>query len=363
MAASLASAQIVSPDVHPDRTVTFRLKMPGAKSVKVSVEGSDAVSMTRDATGLWSLTTAPLAPDIYGYGFDVDGVAVLDPNCDQIKPNLIWRGNMVLVPGETPEPWEVQHVPHGTLHHHFYKSGVIGDERDYFVYTPPNYSPKQKYPVMYLLHGYSDMANGWTEVGKAHVIMDNLIAAGKTKPMIVVMTLGYGIPDFASPIRSGFDNNRSQRNYDLFRQALIEEVIPRIQSEYSASSQPKDRAIAGLSMGGAESLYTGLNNLDKFTYIGAFSSGGLSNSFDAVFPGLNAQTANKNLKQLWISCGTEDGLITPNRTLVKWLKSKDIKLTAVETPGRHAWPACLDGVASQPGRLQPIAVSVIVSAS
>jgi len=244
---------------------------------------------------------------------------------------------MVLVPGNPPEPWEVRDVPHGEIRHIFYKSAIIGDQRDYFVYTPPGYSRARRYPVLYLLHGYSDTANAWTEVGRANVILDNLIAEGKAKPMLVVMPLGYGIPDFASPGGPGFQPARTKRNYDLFRRALLEEVIPRVDSEFAVSHQARNRAIAGLSMGGAESLYTGLNNLDKFADIGAFSSGGVTAGFDTMFPNLRASVANRRLKHLYIACGTEDGLIKTNRDLVKWLASKGVRLIQVETPGRHAW--------------------------
>ncbi len=333
----MASVQMISPEVNRDRTVTFRLEMPGAKAVDLNFEGVDAAPMTKGVNGVWTITTAELAPDIYGYGFDVDGVTILDPNNALIKPNLIWRSNMVVVPGSKAKPWEVRDVPHGIVHHHFYKSGIIGDQRDYFVYTPPGYTARAKYPVLYLLHGYSDTANAWTEVGKANVIVDNLIAEGKVNPMLIVMPLGYGIPDFASPHGPGFQPARTKKNYDLFRKALLEEVIPRVETDYSILRQPRSRAIAGLSMGGAESLYTGLNNTDRFAYIGAFSSGGITTDFAKMFPGLDPSTANDRLRELWISCGTEDGLIKVNRDLVKWLNERKVRLTAVETPGRHAW--------------------------
>jgi len=296
--------------------------------------------MTKGMNGVWTITTKPLAPDIYGYSFLADGETRLDIHNPAMKPNLIWVGNMVTVPGNPPEPWEVQHVPHGQLHRHFYKSGIIGDERDYFVYTPPGYQPTKgnKLPVLYLLHGYSDMANGWTAVGMAHVILDNMIASGKTKPMVVVMTLGYGVPDFASPLRAGFrDPNIVNQNYDRYRKALMEEVIPAVQKEYRVSSKRSDRAIAGLSMGGAETLWVGLNRLEDFSYVGAFSSGGLPNNLETDFPKFDGAKVNKSLKVLWVSCGVDDGLIGFNRGLVTWLKLKSAKVQVHETPGRHAW--------------------------
>ncbi len=331
---------MLSPEIHSDRSVTFRFRDLGATKVDVGIEGRDAIPMTKGQNGIWSVQTPPLAPDLYGYTFSSDGETRLDIHNPQMKPNLIWQSNMFLLPGTPSEAWEVQHVPHGQIHHEFYQSKVIGDERDFFVYTPPGYRPNTgtKYPVLYLLHGYSDVASGWTEVGKAHVIMDNLIAQGKTKPMLVVMTLGYGVPDFASPNRSGFrDPNIVSKNYELYKQALMSEVIPSIEKSYRVKSDRRSRAIAGLSMGGAESLYVGLNNLATFSSIGAFSSGGLSSAFDEVFPNIDAIKKGSLLKLLWISCGTEDGLIGTNRNLVTWLKQKQVPVDAHETSGRHTW--------------------------
>ena len=183
-----------------------------------------------------------------------------------------------LLRGPASLPWEVTGVPRGAVHHHFYRSGVVGDNRDFYVYTPPGYDLKAKrpYPVLYLLHGYSDDASGWTAVGRAHVILDNLIAQGKAKPMLVVMPLGYGAPEIVS--RNGprlRDPGLRQRNFDKFRDALLAEVIPEVEKSYRVAKDRGSRAIAGLSMGGAESLYTGLNALDRFAWVGAFSSGGL----------------------------------------------------------------------------------------
>jgi enterochelin esterase family protein len=335
---AMAQTRFVSPEVHQDNTVTFRLKDLNAAKVGLSVEGFDAVPMTRGPGGIWTATTAQLAPDIYGYSFTVDGEPRLDPHNSSIKPNLIWQSNMVFVPGSPPEAWEVQNVPHGMVHHHFYHSNVIGDDRDYFVYTPPGYSAgRSKLPVLYLLHGFSDTASGWTEVGKANVILDNLIATGRAKPMVIVMTLGYGVSDCATGGRNFADRTRTKRNYDKYRDALFTEVMPAVARDYRVSTDRVSTAIAGLSMGGAESLYVGLKNLDKFAWVGAFSSGGLGENFDEEFPGLSGATANRRLKLLFVSCGTSDGLITFNRHLVTWLNGKKVNNTAVETSGRHAW--------------------------
>jgi len=224
-------------------------------------------------------------------------------------------------------------------HHHFYRSAIISDDRDYYVYTPLGYSPaaKKPYPTLYLLHGFSDDASAWTAVGRANVILDNLIAQGKAKPMIVVMPLGYGAPEILSQgFAPSHDASLRQRNFQKFRDALLTEVLPQVEAAYRVSKDRKSRAIAGLSMGGAESLLTGLNTLDRFAWIGAFSSGGVTEDFQADFPELNSN-ANSQLRLLWIACGTDDHLIEINRKFRAWLDSKGIHHTDVETPGAHTW--------------------------
>jgi len=191
--------------------------------------------------------------------------------------------------------------------------------------------------VLYLLHGFSDDASGWTAVGRANVIFDNLIARGKAKPMIVVMPLGYGAPEI---LKGGFGAFRNaelrDRNFAKFTEALLKEVLPQVESSYAVNKDRNARAIAGLSMGGSESLLTGLNHLDQFAWIGAFSSGGIPEEFDKDFPGLDAK-ANSRIKVLWIACGTDDHLIEINRKLRKWLEEKGVHKTDIETPGAHTW--------------------------
>src|SRR5882762_4764958 len=340
-------APVVSPEAHADHRVTFRLRAPNAKEVSVQIEGaSKPLAMQKDDEGVWSGTTDPFAPDYYGYAFIVDGVAMFDPSNSATKPNFLYRASELHVPpaaansGDSASPtWEIADVPHGEVHHHFYRSKVVGDERGYFVYTPPGYDPrgKQSYPVLYLLHGYSDDASAWTAVGRANVILDNLIARSKAKPMLIVMPLGYGAPEILTPNSGGFrDPGIAQRNLDRFREALLTEVIPRVEAEYLVMKERDSRAIAGLSMGGAESLLTGLNTLDEFAWIGAFSSGGITQDFDKEFPNLDANT-NAQLRLLWIACGTDDHLIEINRTLRAWLASKSIHHVDIETPGAHTW--------------------------
>jgi enterochelin esterase family protein len=190
---------------------------------------------------------------------------------------------------------------------------------------------------LYLFHGFSDDASGWTSVGRANFILDNLIAQGKAKPMLIVMTLGYGAPEIVA--RGGprlTDPGIREKNYDRFRDALFQEVQPQIEKSYKVLRDRNSRAIAGLSMGGAESLYIGLNALDRYAWVGAFSSGGTFDDFEATYPHLNSQTAAQ-LHLLWIACGTEDRLIQGNRKFREWLASKQIRHVDIETPGMHTW--------------------------
>lgn len=332
-------APLVSPEVHADGSVTFRFRAPNAQEVKLAREGAEPEAMEKDGQGVWSVTTAPLAPDYYGYSFVADGVRLIDPANNRLVPNLLTPGSAVHVSGLVSLPWELNDVPHGEIHHHFYKSTVAGDDRDYYVYTPAGYDPaaKKTYPVLYLLHGFSDDASGWTAVGHANVIFDNLIAQGKAKPMIVAMPLGYGTMEM---IRLGWGawshTDVRDANFKKFSEALLTEVMPRVENEYRITKDRNARAIAGLSMGGSESLLTGLNNLDKFSWVGAFSSGGIPDDFQKDFPSLDAK-ANQQLHLLWIACGTEDHLLTVNRNLREWLKTQGVKATEIETPGMHTW--------------------------
>ncbi|HZM11468.1 MAG TPA: alpha/beta hydrolase-fold protein [Candidatus Limnocylindrales bacterium] len=331
---------VQSPEVQADGRVTFRFFDPGAKEVQLNFEGAPKLlPMTRDDSGLWSITLGPLDPDLYGYIFIADGVYLLDPNNSSLKPNLLQPQNVVEVSGPTPQLWDVAEVPHGVIHHHFFKSKVVGDQRDFYVYTPPGFDPKAKtkYPVFYLLHGFSDSADGWTAVGKANVILDNLIAQSKVKPMIVVMPLGYGTPEMIKLKQAAWNHpDVRQQNFDGFRKSLLTEVMPMVEGAYPVSTKREDRAIAGLSMGGSESLLTGLNNIDKFAYVGSFSAGGLSDDYEPAFPTLDAKQASQ-LRTLWIACGTSDRLNDDNRKFKAWLKSKDIAFTDIETPGAHTW--------------------------
>src|SRR5260370_20799072 len=234
-----AAGGVVSAEVVGDQRVTFRVRAPNVKGVSVEIDGAGKpLTMQKDAEGIWSATSEPLAPDYYGYAFVVDGVTMFDPSNSAAIPNFLYRASELHIPpasanATAPLPWETADVPHGEIHHHFYRSNVVGDERGYFVYTPPGYDPrgKQTYPVLYLLHGYSDDADAWTAVGRANVILDNLIAQGKAKPMLIVMPLGYGAPEILLPNSGVFHApGITQRNFDRFRETLLTEVIPRVEA-------------------------------------------------------------------------------------------------------------------------------------
>lgn len=340
VAVAEGAEHIVSPEVQADGRVTFRFADPNALKVEVSIEGQAAPTpMQKDESGIWSATVGPLPPDFYGYNFNADGVDLVDPSNTTLKPNLLNLSNEVHIP-DPSLPWEIADVPHGQIHQHFYRSKIAGEDRDYYVYTPPKYDPKKKteYPVLYLLHGFSDDASGWTAVGRANVILDNLIAQGKAKPMLVVMTLGYGDMEV---VRRGWDSwsdkDLAWRNLSRYTEILLGEVIPQVEGEYRVKKDRESRAVAGLSMGGAESLLSGLNHPDQFAWVGAFSSGGIDNrDFATEFPGVDV-SINKKLKLLWIACGTEDHLIKINRQFKSWLKDKGVQFTDIETPGMHTW--------------------------
>jgi len=336
-----APKRLVSPQVHSDGSVTFRFHAPNAQEVSVVRVGGKELSMQKSEDGVWSGTTEALDPDYYGYAFHMDGTYIGDPSNPVTIPNLLNQSSEVHVPGPPTLPWETNDVPHGVVHHHFFHSKVVGDDRDFYVYTPPGYDANARtlYPVLYLLHGYSDYANAWTAVGRANVILDNLIAQGKVKPMIVVMPLGYGLsipaifaPDAPAPFA---DNKRHEQNLTGFRDSLLTEVIPQVEQSYRVHTDRMSRAIAGLSMGGAESLFVGLNAPDRFAYIGSFS-GGANEPYTSEFPNLSAK-ANSLIKVLWIACGTEDHLIEPNRKFREWLTSIKVEHTDIDTPGEHTW--------------------------
>lgn len=338
--AIFAPAQFVqSPEVSSDRRVTFRFPAPYAKEVRLFREGADPIPMRKNADGLWSVTVGPLEADFYGYKFIADGVHLMDPQNTAIEPNLFAPESLLHVPGPSSLPWETGDIPHGEVHEHLYHSGVVGDDRELFVYTPPGYDAQAKkpYPVLYLLHGLSHDARSWTEVGRAHLIADHLIAQGMIKPMVIVMPSGYGDAEvLARPEHVDRWQQIWVSNLRRFHEAFLAEVIPLAEKSYRISNDRRSRALAGLSMGGTEALFTGLNASDRFDWIGSFSAGTLAEDVAPLFPSLDAK-ATAQLRLLWIACATDDSLIVPNRRFREWLSSKGIRSTPIETLGRHTW--------------------------
>jgi enterochelin esterase-like enzyme len=340
--AAQTPARLRSVDVHPDHTVTFSYKDAAAAKVTLSLDGvAKSIPMEKDETGLWTVTTQPLSPEVYNYHFEADGDHRLDPVNPHLTTNLVSASNMFTVSGDTPQPWEDTDVPHGTMHRHIYTTatvlGLPDNQSGYVVYTPPGYDEKAKkpYPVFYLLHGWSDSDASWSANGRANLIFDNLLAAGRIKPMVVVMPLGYGDIAFVRDYSLWNDPAAIDHNTDLFAKALLTEVMPKVESEYRVSKDRNDRAIAGLSMGGLESIEVGLTHTADFAWIGGFSSAVHNLNYTQKLASLDPKTAN--LRLLWVACGTEDSLIEPNRKLVAFLKTKEMPVTPIETPGLHSW--------------------------
>jgi len=348
-------AAIKSPEIAADGRVTFRLRAPNAKEVIVSF-GQTRLPMQKDDQGVWSATSDALAPNYYTYSFVIDGTTVNDSANRRAETSFGSARSMFVIPG--PEPWLPDPaVPRGAIARHTFRSAIANDERDFLVYTPVGYDPKRSraYPTLYLLHGLGDDAERWMNGGGANVILDNLIAQGKAVPMVVVTTLGYGV-------NNGPAGASTPESIPGYTKILLTEVMPVVEQTYNVAKTRDPRAIAGLSMGGAEAIFTGLNHPDKFAWIGSFSGAfvmwrsaagvdanagnagrgaGPSNSaavFDKTFPALDAKV-NSSIRLLWITCGTADGLIGVNREFKDWLKSKNVRFSEEEVPDLgHVWP-------------------------
>jgi enterochelin esterase family protein len=333
---------LLSHELHADRSVTFRFKDASAKHVELNLEGiAKPISMTRGQGGIWNYTTPPLAPEIYSYSFLVSGQQRLDPENFTVAPNMAFPpANAVEVPGDTPQPWDLTDVPHGILYDLHFTSkialGLPASQEEVVVYAPPGYDPHAStpYPVLYLLHGWSGVAESWSHDQQANLIFDNLLAGGKIKPMVVVMPLGYGDMAF---VEHGFDVWRDpaavEHNTQLFMSMLTGEIMPFAESAFNISRDRESRAIAGLSMGGLEALDTGLHNTDKFAWIGGFSSAVHNLDYEHQLTALDPKAAN--LKLLWIACGSEDDLIDANRKTIAFLKARGMPVTQIEMPGLH----------------------------
>lgn len=354
---------LISPEILPDHRVTFRIYAP--KASEVSIDGDWILQgrgtggpLQKDDQGIWSITVGPLVPDFYTYTLTVDGVPTMDPQNPTIKQGIAGLKNMFLVPGEEAAFADTQPVPHGDVRSVWYDSTTLGCARRMHVYTPPEYDGSEEpYPVLYLIHGGGDDDVAWSTIGRAGFIMDNLLAAEKVKQMIVVMPNGSIRPSVFSLRLTGADRTSPaaikarietiSRLHDLFVEDLLTTIIPTVEKRYRVLTTREDRAIAGLSMGGAETLRVAPSNLDKFAYIGVFSMGlqvgahaGVNTDFEernAVFFA-DPNRTNQMLKLFWIAAGENDHIITDGaRRLSETLKRRGIQHTFNETEGGHTW--------------------------
>jgi enterochelin esterase family protein len=323
----------VSPEVHPDGRITFRLQAPKAEKVSVVCEAVGTQPMQKDEQGVWSLTVGPVAPGIYDASFDVDGLRITDPLSPNVFGNRQGSRGYVEVPGPAGQPRhdEWRDVPHGTVSIHWYTSTATGARRRVHVYLPPGYHQEAatRYPVLYLLHGSGDNDSHWTLLGRANVIADNLLADGRAVPMLIVMPDGHA----ASRDRE----QERGRGRELFEKDLLESVVPLVESAYRVQADPQHRGIVGLSMGGGQSIGVGLGHPDQFAWIGAFSAA--VSGQDPVLAGLRTDpnAANEKIKLLWIGIGKDDFLLARNHEFVKILDELKVRHTYQETDGRHAW--------------------------
>ena len=322
---------LASPEVHPDRRVTFRVRATNATEVTLFgdwMKPEAKQTMTRDAQWIWSTTVGPLEPGLAIYTFTIDGVTTPDPVNPRIKLRARTSASLVDVPGNPPELWEARDVPHGKVEMNWEKSRVTGDTRAYYVYTPPGYKAGgwKRYPVLYLLHGNNDTAAGWTDVGKANFILDNLIAEKRAVPMIIVMPFGHAAP-FGAP---------QSNNTAMVERYLVEEVMPQVEKKYRVARGRENCAIVGLSMGGGHALHIGLSHLDRFSAVAAFSSA-VPPRFETRFNSLleNPDATNKKLKLLWIGCGRQDSAFERNQTLSELLTQHKIRNAFHATEGLH----------------------------
>ncbi|MGH9721162.1 MAG: alpha/beta hydrolase [Bryobacteraceae bacterium] len=336
---------LVSPEVRTDRSVTFRLRAPKAGEVTLRgdwMQGQTREKLSKDSSGVWTVTLGPLTPDIYAYSFSIDGVNTLDPGNPRVKGGSRGFGSSVLdVTGERTLH-QLRDVPHGSVQAVWYKSPTIGTTRRFFVYTPPGYDKDRstRYPVLYLLHGNGDTESEWPWYGRANFIMDNLLADGKIRPMLVVMPYGHTVPP------NELTPETRTRNTQWMEEDVLKNIIPRVDAQFRTAPGPKNRAIAGLSMGGGQSVNIGLNNLGTFAWIAVFSAGvngggpardskGFEEKAKAALSG--GAAANKKISLLWIGCGKDDAAMQSAEQLAGILDKAGIRYTIRKTEGAHTW--------------------------
>ena len=348
--------QVVSPEVSAERKITFRILAPNVQAVKVGGGDIPGIAtngvMAKGTNGVWEVTVGPVNPGAYRYNFNVDGLSVIDPRSAAISEsnNNVW--SLVQVPGA--EFMDTLDVPHGAVAAVTYYSKALGKFRRMHVYTPPGYEKgKGKFPVFYLLHGAGDSDDAWTSVGRAGNILDNLIAAGRAKPMVVVMPAGHTrtgpTPRPAAPPTG----TPAQLPKDEFTQDFESDILPHVEKKYRVHTDRKNRAIAGLSMGGAQTLNIGIPNLEKFAYLGVYSSGvfGIAGggrggnrntpqgpSFEERHAAiLDNAKLKKGLKLFWFATGKDDFLVETSRKTVEMFQKHNFDVVYKETEGAHTW--------------------------
>lgn len=338
-----------SPEVSTDRHVTFRIRASKAEAVRLAggdIPGnSRGAEMKKDDKGVWTVTLGPIDPGAYRYNFNIDGVPVIDPRNAAISESNSNVWSLVYVPGA--DFMDTKEVPHGAVAAVTYYSKSLGKFRRMHVYTPPGYElGSGKFPVFYLLHGAGDCDEAWTSVGRAGFILDNLIAAGKAKPMIVVMPAGHtrAFTFGARPPAGG----SGRPPVDEFVQDFNNDIMPYVEKNYRVLTDRNSRAIAGLSMGGAQTLNIAIPHLEKFGYIGVYSSGvfGIAGGRGAAAgpsweeqhkESLDNADLKKGLKLVWFATGKDDFLIATSRATVEMLKKHKFDVTFKETSGGHTW--------------------------
>ena len=343
---------IISPEVNnADSSVTFRFKAPSANEVLLDGQfRNERIPMTKDSAGVWSVKVGPIKPDMYPYRFIVDGLDIADPRNSDIFPNEGFQNSLVEVTGNISLVHTVKNVPHGTLSYNYYYSNELG-VRPVVVYTPPDYksNPTKEYPVLYLLHGTTDTQETWSKVGRANIILDNLIYENKAEPMIIVMPYGR-----AYPVISKYSGSiRNWENLQEFKKDFMNNLMPYIEENYRIKKDKNFRAIAGFSGGGGTSLYFGLNNPDLFSWVIGFAPGMLKEEFErnnaVAFE--NPELTNERLKLFWLGVGKEDFLYGVVNEYMDVLDQKNIKYEKFISGGGHTWMNCkllLSKIAQKP---------------
>jgi enterochelin esterase family protein len=341
-----------SPEILSDNQVTFRIYAPKASEVTISGDWigqglGTGGELAKDDEGVWSITVGPLPADVYSYAFTVDGVKTLDPKNAGIKQGIRGADNMFFLAGEAAAFEENQAVPHGVIRQIWYQSSTLGEQRRMHVYTPPGYDNSDtQYPVLYLLHGGGDEDSGWSTIGRAGFIFDNLLAAEKAQPMLIVMPNGsLPRPDArdgaagAGATPSPADRARMQGR---FTQELMTDVIPTVEKAFRVLPNAKGRAIAGLSMGGGQTLHVLTTHPGQFAYVGIWSAGIFGGNADEWEKRndsflADAERVNNSLERLEIVVGEEDFALDGSKALSQLFKKRGIEHDLRLTEGGHTW--------------------------